>query len=149
MKKVVSLLLLVGVIAFAYGCRKDLFVSPPESLSGDYVGTYIYKFEGQAETNQPVTWRFTSTGYDMRYDEDRGSGREFCDNVGEYEYEGSAVNLTVIVENLNQDLCSPDQNPEGRFSVFRPIEGTNDDTLKLVQAIDDLTITIKLVPETE
>jgi len=146
MKKVVSLLLLAGVVLFAYGCRKDLFVEPPPSLSGDYVGIYIYKFAGQAETSQPVTWRFTSSGYTMRYDDSRGDGRKFCDNVGEYTYQGSSVDFTSVLDNLNQDLCSPDQNPVGRFSVDNPDEF--DDTLYLVQAVDDLTITIKLVADT-
>lgn len=144
MKKVVCLVLLAGVVLFAYGCRKDVFVQPPPSLSGDYEGIIIQKYEGQTESSQYITWRFSTTGYQMRMDEDKGGDRFFCDNVGTYEFLGSRVEMETTIDNLNADVCSPDANPSGQFSVFQPT--VEDDTLKLIQLIDDLTVTIKLVP---
>lgn len=144
MKKVVYLVLLAVVLLSVYGCRKDVFVEPPESLSGDYEGIYILKFEGQADQTQLITWRFTSTGYQMRFDEDKGGERFFCDNVGVYEFFGSRVTFETTIDNLNGDLCAPDLDPSGSFSVFQPT--VDDDTLKMIQLIDDLNVTIKLVP---
>ena len=142
MKKVVSLLLLVGAVLVAYGCRDDYILPAQESLTGDYQGIYIYKFEGQSETTQPITWVFGPTSYQMRFDTVNGDTRFFCDNIGVFEQNGSRLTLTTEVPNLNQDLCSPDQNPEGIFQLLRA-EG--EDTMQMIQIVDELTITIKLV----
>lgn len=145
MKKVVSLLLLVGVVLVAYGCRKDYILPAQESLTGDYRGLYIYKFEGQTETTQPITWVFGTNRYEMRFDTVNGDTRYFCDNIGEFEREGSRLTFTTAIENLNQDLCSPDQNPEG---VFQLIGAVNEgDSIQMIQIIDDLTTTIKIIPD--
>ena len=145
MKKVVCLVLLTGILLSVFGCRKDVFVDPPPSLRGEYKGIIIRKFEGQAETNQLITWRFDGQAYTMWYDEDNGSGREFCDNQGLYELDGSIVKMETTNGNLTDEVCAEGSNPEGSFAVDHPT--IDNDTLKLIQAIEDLTVTIKLVPD--
>ena len=145
MKKVVCLVLLAGVLLFVYGCRKDVFVDPPPSLTGEYQGIYIYKFEGQTESSQPIIWRFTSLSYTMWYDEESGTGQTFCDNRGQYVMDGSTVTMETTDPNLNADVCATGANPAGAFAVYHPT--IEDDTLKLIQVVDDLTVTIKLVPD--
>lgn len=142
MKKVVSILLLVGAVLVAYGCREDYILKGQNPLTGDYQGIYIYKFSGQTDISQPITWVFGPERYEMRFDTVNGTTRFFCDNIGILAQEGSRLTLTTAIENLNQNLCSPDQNPSGIFQLIRT-EG--EDTLQMIQIVDDLTITIKLV----
>lgn len=141
--KLISLILVSLCVLLAGSCDSPVG-PPPPSLTGDYEGIYLHQIEDQAEQAQLITWRFTSTGYHMRYDEENGEGRKFCDNVGEYELVDSMAVLTTTLANLKEDSCPPESNPEGEFAIFQP--NVEDDTLRLVQIDETLTVTIKLVP---
>jgi hypothetical protein len=146
MKRLVAIAALIGLIAVAIACRDDVFVEPPPSLTGDYTGVYIYKIGGQTPTEQRITWRFSSNGYSMYWDEQNpgpDSTRYFCDCSGEYEL-GDGVNLIEIVPVVGVITCDTSLNPKGPFQLDQ-----STDTVKLTQydANDDVLKTVKLLPE--
>jgi len=140
MKRVVSLVLLTLIVLACLQCRKDVFVEPPPSLMGEYEGIYIYKFAGQAEQEQLITWRFSSISYRVSYDEENGSGRQFCDAAGTYEWAGSRTTLIETDPNVRASLCITDQNPTGVFAIDQ-----STDTLVMIQIDGEITKTIRLV----
>jgi hypothetical protein len=74
MKRVAGLVLVlgfVGIMALVASCRKDVMLVEPDTIKGDYIGTFTYKIGSQVAEEQFVTWRFTDYTFNMWYDEDR------------------------------------------------------------------------------
>ncbi len=153
MKRVICLVSLIGIIIMASACRDDILIDPPESLEGRYIGFFVTKEGTTTEQIQAITWRFEANGYSMRYDDERGETRRFCDSDGKFEFDGKAVVLEVIDPNPNVSVCNPSLNPEGEYERFLPeiIEGQDsseiDDTVRFIQIEGATTRTLKLVRE--
>ena len=142
MRKIASLIIALGVLAFFVGCAKDVYVEPPPSLTGDYTGIYVLKEGSQVPIQEYITWRFSQNGYQMRQDTVIEKGvPTFCNNDGQYELE-NGVTLNETNPNVNRDNCNTDQNPTGFFQLDQ-----STDTLKMTQfnSQDDVFKTIKLV----
>jgi len=130
----------LALVALTGSICDDRPGDPPPTLIGEYEGIYICRFAGQAEQEQAITWRFTSVGYRLSYDEANGSGRQFCDAAGTYEWMGSRTTLTEVDPNVLHSQCNEDQNPKGYFGIDQ-----STDTLVMVQFDGEITKTIRLV----
>jgi hypothetical protein len=136
MKKLVLLLLAIAfalTLLFVYsGCRKDIYVKAPDSLTGDYLGEMCYGVGTNPSVCQFITWRFTGDGYWMARDSSKYAVADpyvFCDNVkGKYEL----TDGVVFTQNTAGPTvtCDETRNPLGRFVIVT----RNDSTLNLSQA---------------
>lgn len=138
MRKIASLLLVLGVLAFFIGCADDVFVEPPPTLTGDYVGTYTIKEGTQVPMEEPITWRFSQNSYSKRLDSTRLDSNIFCDFDGTYELE-NGVTLNQTNGRATVVTCDEDQNPTGFFQLDR-----STDTVKMTQ-YDSETLTLKII----
>lgn len=113
MKRVVLLAVLAIAAIVIWSCRKDVTITPPPSLSGDYIGTYCIKLPNQEEECQPVTVRFTTDQFMVRADppDISDQDRKFCDFDGEYEL-GSNIIMRPRCDQTKYDpkLCARDSN---------------------------------------
>ena len=147
MKKLVGLAALILLLALVLACRKDVFVEPPPSLTGDYIGSYTWDPDDAPAVTQPITWRFSSNGYSMYYDEESDTrppdqkAQNFCNTLGNYELV-NGVQLSPTDWNVNSDLC---QDSLGPFGTFQLDQST--DTVKMTQYNSERgeTKTIKLL----
>jgi hypothetical protein len=137
MKRVVLLAVLAIAAIAVWSCRKDVTITPPPTLTGDYVGTYCYKTANQPEECQLITVRFTSDQFIVRIDPSvADDDRKFCDFDGEYElganiimrprcdpvkYPGSPY--CQIDPNPTQQGCDSDKDGYGTFVVDQSVEG--------------------------
>lgn len=142
MKKIASLILLFGVLAVFIGCAEDVYVEPPPSLTGDYVGVYIIKEGSQVEQSGDITWRFSQNGYQMRY-QDIPTDTISCECDGQYELE-NGVTLIEISSNPTQIRCDDSRNPTGFFQLDQ-----STDTVKMTQYDSETEVlkTLKLLKE--
>ncbi len=145
MKKLVGVAFVILLLAIGMACRDDVFVEPPPTLTGDYAGFISVKPDGQTATEQPITWRFSSNGFNMYWDEirDLDSTRDFCDVSGTYELE-NGVTLSTTDSNLTSQTCNETQVPNGFFQLDQ-----STDTLKMTQYDDanKVTTSIRLKKE--
>ncbi len=152
MRRVAGLVLVlgfVGIMALVSSCRKDIILIEPDTIKGDYIGTFTYKIGSQVAEEQFVIWRFTDISLNMWYDEDRdidengeGASRKFCDVQGEYTL-GSHVEIDTV-RTTSFEICNKTRNPSGAFTIDR-----STDTLVLLQVDSDneVTKTIRLLKE--
>ena len=142
MKKIASLIFLFGVLAVFIGCAEDVYVEPPPSLTGDYVGVFIIKEGNQVAESGDITWRFSQNGYQMRY-QDIPTDTISCECDGQYELE-NGVNLIETSSNPTQITCTASRNPTGFFQLDQ-----STDTLKMTQYDSETEIlkTLKLLKE--
>ncbi len=133
MRKIASLLLVLGVLAFFIGCADDVFVEPPPTLTGNYVGTYTLKIGTQIPMEEEITWRFSQNSYSKRSDY-----KVFCDFDGTYELKnGVILNQTNGRPTVKE--CNEDYNPTGFFQLDQ-----STDTVKMTQ-YDSETLTLKTI----
>ena len=146
--------LLAIALAWSVGCRKSLEVDFPETMIGEYTGTYsmlaINGIDTLVDTLQFVTFRLTNSTYIVKLNEklQQRSTLFFCFSEGEYVLE-NGVTFNETDENLERDVCTPAHNPRGSFGLN---QSTGSDTIVIKQdAIDSLGIhsikTLKLVLE--
>ena len=142
MKKIASLIFLFGVLAVFIGCAEDVYVEPPPSLTGDYVGFYVIKVGNQVAEEGDITWRFSQNGYQLRYAEDAADSIS-CECDGQYELE-NGVTLIETSPNTTQQRCDATKNPTGFFQLDQ-----STDTLKMTQYDSETEIlkTLKLLKE--
>ncbi|MBN1211438.1 MAG: hypothetical protein JXA92_02565 [candidate division Zixibacteria bacterium] len=136
MKKIASLIIALGVLAFFIGCADDVFVEPPPSLTGDYTGVYIVKVGTQVPLEEVITWRFSQNSYQKRSEDSM-----FCDFDGTYELV-NGVRLNQTNGRSTVKTCNEDQNPTGFFQLDQSA-----DTVKMTQydSQNDILKTIKLL----
>jgi len=159
MRSKAGFILIIALFAIALtwsvGCRKSLEVDFPETMIGEYTGTYsllaIDGVDTLIDTLQYVTFRFTNSTYIVKLNEklQPKSTLFFCFSEGEYVLE-NGVTFNETDENLERDVCTPAHNPRGVFGLN---QSTGTDTIVIKQdAIDSLGIhsikTLKLVRET-
>ncbi len=143
MKRFAGLAVLIIMVACIAGCAGDVFVEPPPSLSGTYIGTYSYQQGEQSPVVQEVVWVFTTDRYFMELPEtDPAPTREFCDVVGTYSLSAN-VDMELINGNLNQDICDESKDPEGTFSLNQSVAGR----VLMKQVNGDITIEIEIFIE--
>ncbi|MDD3732489.1 MAG: hypothetical protein PHU88_08965 [candidate division Zixibacteria bacterium] len=138
MRKIASFIIALGLLAFFVGCADDVFVEPPPTLTGNYVGTYTLKEGTQVPIEEPITWRFSQNSYSKRLDTTRIDSNVFCDFDGTYELE-NGVNLNQTNGNPTRATCTVEQNPTGFFQLDQ-----STDTLKMTQ-YDSETLTLKII----
>ena len=148
MKKLFGLVLLLVAGAMVLdACKDDITLPDPPSLVGDYVGTYTRSTRVGVDvfdTVQAVTFRFDSTGYNMKADIESDLFNPnvcFCKANGVW---GITDRLrldpddpeAVLVDNCS--TCDPAQSPQGLYSLEQP--GGN---IRLIQieTIDNKQIT--------
>ena len=119
MKRLAVLALLVILVVAYVGCRDDVFVEPPPSLTGDYTGTYTITIQCQTPEVMFITWRFTSSSYILRRDTTVTTPDNVqicCNSAGSYIL-GNNVELEEVNENLDQITCASEKNPQGIFGL--------------------------------
>ncbi len=131
MGNIKKLMLLTFVTLLLLSCAKDIFVEPPTSLRGFYIGRYfvINNVSGSTITKDDVVhWTFTDQTHISDFPSI--SERVFCDFSGSYTVES---NLTLTIAQISQDICTLDDVPEDVFSIrwVRPDDAA--DTLYLEQ----------------
>ena len=110
-----NLLLLTFVLLLLVSCAKDIYVDPPESLRGYYIGRYyvINNVSGSTITREDVVnWTFTDQTHICNFPS--VSERIFCDFSGSYSVES---NLTLTIAQIGTQICTIDDVPENVFSI--------------------------------
>lgn len=139
MKRFVGLVACAAVIALGVGCADDVFVEPPPSLIGDYVGEYSVKVGNTPAVTQEVNWRFTTATYQMRVS-DNSSDTISCNCAGEYSLSNN-VELLEINPVLDPFVCDQGRNPKGVFGL----DQSKTDTVLLRRVSNDTTMELTLV----
>lgn len=152
MKRILLGLILVsavGIIA-GIGCRDDVFVEPPPSLTGTYTGIYSFlkTRSGGSDTlvdkGQYVIFQLNNGDFFMTWDSsiatpilpDTEAVRNFCDVEGEYTLE-NGIQLLVTDPNRTKQVCTESEVPDGDFSLNQ-----SSDTMRLAsQEVDGNTTT--------
>jgi len=127
MKRVVLLsVFAIAAIAF-YSCRKDVTITPPPSLTGDYEGWYIFQRGGGVTPPESmcVTVRFTQDHFQMRRDTVLcpDQPRIACDADGTYSL-GANVALAAINDqsyNPTAQICDISRHPFGTFVIDQSV----------------------------
>jgi len=139
MKRYVGLAVVVALVGVFIGCADDVFVEPPPSLIGDYVGTYSFKVGNTPAVEQEVNWRFTTATYTMRV-ANTSTDTISCNCAGDYVLENN-VELVQITPVLDPFTCDQGRNPQGVFGVDR----SKVDTVFLRRVSADTTQELTLV----
>ncbi len=131
MGNVKKLLLLTFVSLLLLSCAKDIFVPPPTSLRGFYIGRYfvINNVSGSTITREDVVhWTFTDATHICVFPS--LTVRKFCDFSGSYTVES---NLSLTIAQVATQICNLDDVPEDVFSIrwVRPDDAA--DTLYIEQ----------------
>ncbi len=124
---VVALVFTIGIACFI-GCRGDITVPEPPTLNGRYVGLYTYTevtngTDTLYDTTQAVSFKFTSTSFSMRVEEDE-SDRVFCDVDGKYELGSAGAELTYTDPSVGVKICTESYGPEGAYSLDQTSDTT-------------------------
>ncbi len=128
-----NLLLLTFISLLLLSCAKDIYVDPPDSLRGFYIGKY-YVSHGLAGStitkSDEVEWSFTDQQQFCDFIVPEGSERIFCDFSGFYTVD---ANLNLAKPLIATQICITDDIPEGAFSVEWIRVDDGNDTLILEQ----------------
>ncbi len=133
MSKIKKLLLLSFVSLLLLSCAKDIFVDPPDSLRGFYIGKYYvsHALAGATITkSDEVEWSFTDQQHFCDFLVPDGSERVFCDFSGLYTVEAS---LNLGSPTIANQICIVDDTPEGIFSISWTRVEDGNDTLTIEQ----------------
>ena len=123
MKRLAVVAILLTLISAYVSCRKDVFVEPPPSLTGDYKGTYTIAVPSQTAQIENVRWQFRADSYIMRLDTTVSPNDTVCCNsLGNYTL-GNNVELEVIDPNLDQGACDENKVPQGVFGLDQSTAG--------------------------
>ncbi len=128
---VLVLALSLTVYFMFFGCRKDVYVSAPATLTGDYTGYLYYQVGSTSPDSQAIAWRFTTTNYVFSLDTTKWSleNRRFCDAFGTYSLTDAVV-LTQDPHWVPAVVCDSSKNPTSRYVILIH----TDTHLKLTQA---------------
>ncbi len=142
---VVALVFSIGV-ACLIGCRGDITVPEPPTLNGRYVGLYTYTEVSNGtdtvyDTTQAVSFKFTSTSYSMRVEEDEDN-RVFCDVDGRYELGSAGAELTYTDGSVGVHICTEGYGPEGAYSLDQTTDTTR---LRHIHTTEDGVVINKLL----
>lgn len=138
---VLIIVVLLGLsLVWLGGCRDDVTVPFPESLTGNYVGIYsLLRVNGIdtiiPDTTNSIILRFTQSTYNIKVDEtiDGGDRRFFCDAEGGYSLT-NGIQFTEEDGNLTNKVCTPGDNPTGSFGLD---QSTLKDTILMTQVSTD------------
>ena len=139
MKRFVGLVVVASMFALFIGCADDVFVEPPPSLIGDYVGEFSVKVGNTPAVVQEVNWRFTTATYQMRVS-DVSPDTISCNCAGDYVL-GNNVELVEINPVLDPFVCDQGRNPKGVFGL----DQSKTDTVLLRRVSNDTTMELILV----
>jgi len=107
------------VLIWGIGCRDDVNVPFPETLIGDYEGTMsLMQIDGVdtvTDTTNQVTMRFTNKTYVLKVVAE-DDVLYFCSSSGDYTLENGVL-LVEGEDNLDAQVCTPDDNPRGFFGL--------------------------------
>lgn len=136
-----NLLLLTFISLLLLSCAPDIYVDPPNSLRGYYIGEYIIRIN--VDTDHPTSKRsqieltFTDVQIFGDFIYPTEEDRIFCDFRGSYTLEG---NLDMNSFEISSQKCGEDEIPFGVFSVKWSLHEDNGDSL------DILTLTQSIPP---
>ncbi len=154
MKKSVGLWIILLVLALGVswmtGCRDDINVPFPESLLGDYHGTFAYQevigIDTPVNEQDLITFRFTSGDFSMYKDTTiPESLRIFCDVAGEYELEDGVV-MALVDSSLTPVTCFLGWGPDGFFGLDQTTDSVKLTQVKTVGGTE-ITTRIRLLKD--
>ena len=126
MKRVVLLsVFAIAAIAF-YSCRKDVTITPPPSLTGDYEGYYIFQRGVTPPESMCVTVRFTQDRFLMNWDSITCElSRIACDQAGGYEL---SSNVSMIQTRPGDSansiaICDRERAVHGSYVIDQSVPG--------------------------
>ncbi|PWB68407.1 hypothetical protein C3F09_11680 [candidate division GN15 bacterium] len=125
MKRILLLsVLAIAAIAF-YSCRKDVTITPPPSLTGDYTGWYIFQRGVTPPESMCITVRFTQDRFQVRRDTVTcpDKPRIACDADGGYALSAN-VTLSALNDlgyNPTAQICDISRNPFGNYIIDQSI----------------------------
>lgn len=126
MKRVVLLsVFAIAAIAF-WSCRKDVTITPPPSLSGDYAGYYIFQSGVTPPETMCITIRFTQETFLEVWDSvvcpDRPAA---CPAKGGYRLDANVVlyPIQLIDTNYQARSCALARHPFGSYIIDQSIPG--------------------------
>ncbi|MCB2230742.1 hypothetical protein KQH82_08510 [bacterium] len=127
MKRLAVVAILLMLIAAYVGCRDDVFVEPPPSLTGDYEGTYKISVPSQTDRIEYVRWQFRADSYIMRFDTTVAENEAICCNsLGNYTLANN-VDLEVIDPDLDGGIagsaCDQSLVPQGVYGLDQSTAG--------------------------
>jgi len=131
-----NLFVLTFISLLLLSCAPDIYVDPPNSLRGFYIGKYYLKLD--VNSNQPtskisqIELTFTDAQIfgDFIYPDEES--RIFCDFRGSYSLEG---NLDMNSFEISSQKCGEGEIPFGVFGVEWNLVDEGNDTLILTQDI--------------
>ncbi len=127
MKRIVLLsVLAIAAVAF-YSCRKDVTITPPPSLTGDYTGWYIFQRGVTPPESMCITMRFTQDRFMMRRDTVTcpERPRTSCDADGTYALSAN-VTLSPINDqsyNPTAQICDISRHPFKTYVIDQSVSG--------------------------
>ncbi|MDX9856459.1 MAG: hypothetical protein RBT76_01575 [candidate division Zixibacteria bacterium] len=144
MRRLVVVALLLVLIAAYVGCRDDVFVEPPPSLTGDYEGTYTLSVPSQQDRIEFVRWQFRADSYIMRFDTTvDGNDPISCNSLGNYTLANN-VELEVLDPDLDGGIagsaCDQSLVPQGVYGLDQSTAGV----VFMRQVRGDTTFEIRL-----
>lgn len=131
MKRLAVVAILLVLIAAYVGCRDDVFVEPPPSLTGNYAGTYSLEAPDGTDRIEFVTFLFRADSYIMRFDTTvPGNEPISCNSLGNYTL-GNNIELEVVDDNLDQGIpgyegssaCAEGLTPRGVYGLDQSTAG--------------------------
>ncbi len=126
MKRIVLLSVLAIAAIVIYSCRKDITITPPPSLSGDYEGYYLIQRGNTPPESMCVAVRFTQDNFLLYWDSLLCElPRIACDQKGSYEL---ASNLSLIQPSVGDSansiaICDRERAVHGQYVVDQSTEG--------------------------
>ena len=125
MKRVVLLAVLAIAAIAIWSCRKDVTITPPPSLTGDYEGNYVFQRGNTPPETMCVTVRFTQDRFQMRRDTMTcpDKPRIACDADGSYIL-SSNVELSAMNDqsyNPTAQICDISRHPFGTFIIDQSV----------------------------
>ena len=127
MKRVVLLAVLAIAAIAIWSCRKDVTITPPPSLTGDYEGWYIFQRGNTPPESMCVTVRFTQDRFQMRRDTVTcpEQPRTSCDSDGTYELSSNVTFAPINDQSYNPtaQICDISRHPFGTFIIDQSVPG--------------------------
>ena len=127
MKRVVLLsVFAIAAVAF-WSCRKDVTITPPPSLTGDYEGYYIFQRGVTPPESMCITVRFTQDRLQMRRDTMTcpDKPRIACDADGGYTLSANVELFALNDQSYNPtaQICDISRHPFGTFVIDQSVVG--------------------------